>query len=33
VVLAGTGLATLFFFLLPAPLLAAARQAVAALIG
>jgi NADH-quinone oxidoreductase subunit N len=33
VVLAGTGAFTLFFFLLPAPLLAAARQAVAALIG
>jgi NADH-quinone oxidoreductase subunit N len=32
-VLAGTGAFTLFFFLLPAPLLAAARQAVAALIG
>jgi len=33
VVLAGTGAFTLFFFLFPAPLLAAARQAVAALIG
>ncbi|UPY38398.1 NADH-quinone oxidoreductase subunit NuoN [Sediminicoccus sp. KRV36] len=33
VVLAGTGGFTLFFFLFPAPLLAAARQAVAALIG
>jgi NADH-quinone oxidoreductase subunit N len=33
VVLAGTGLFTTFFFLFPAPLLAAARQAVAALIG
>ena len=33
VVLAGTGAFTLFFFLLPAPLLSAARQAVAALIG
>ncbi|HEV7456911.1 MAG TPA: NADH-quinone oxidoreductase subunit NuoN [Roseococcus sp.] len=32
-VLAGTGLFTMFFFLMPAPLLAAARQAVAALIG
>ncbi|WP_027284111.1 NADH-quinone oxidoreductase subunit NuoN [Rubritepida flocculans] len=32
-VLAGTGAFTLFFFLLPAPLLAAARKAVAALIG
>jgi len=32
-VLAGTGLFTMFFFLLPAPLLAAARHAVAALIG
>ncbi len=33
VVLAGTGAFTLFFFLFPAPLLAMARQAVAALIG
>ena len=33
VVLAGTGAFTLFLFLFPAPLLAAARQAVAALIG
>jgi NADH-quinone oxidoreductase subunit N len=33
VVLAGTGAFTLFFFLFPAPLLAVARQAVAALIG
>jgi NADH-quinone oxidoreductase subunit N len=33
VVLAGTGLLTAFFFLAPAPLLAAARQAVAALVG
>ena len=33
VVLAGTGAFTLFFFLFPAPLLAAARQAVSALIG
>lgn len=32
-VLAGTGLFTLFFFLMPAPLLAAARLAVAALLG
>lgn len=32
-VLAGTGAFTLLFFLLPAPLLSAARQAVAALIG
>jgi len=32
-VLASTGLFTMFFFLMPAPLLAAARQAVAALIG
>jgi len=32
-VLAGTGIFTLFFFLLPAPLLAAARLAVAALTG
>lgn len=33
VVLAGTGAFTLFFFLFPAPLLAAARLAVAALLG
>ncbi len=33
VVLAGTGLFTAFFFLFPAPLLAAARQAVASILG
>ena len=33
VVLAGTGLFTTFFFLFPAPLLAAARQAVASILG